>query len=42
MNISRLDNTINELETCPILEVFTGMQGRGEGVHIDDTTIKNF
>ena len=42
MNISRLDNAINELETCQILEVFTGMQGRGEGVHIDDTTIKIF
>ena len=40
MNISRLDNAINELETCQILEVFTGVRGYGQGVHIDGTAIK--
>ena len=41
MNISRLDNAINELETCKILQVFTGIQG-GKGVRFDDTIIKIF
>ena len=42
MNISRLDNAINELETCKILEVFTGMGSHGRGVRIDDAVIKIF
>ena len=41
MNISRLDNAINELETCKILEVFTGIEGHGRGVRIDSAIIKS-
>ena len=42
MNISRLDNAINELKTCKILEVFTEMGTNEGGVHIDDAIIKIF